>query len=210
MTHRLGLVAGHVVSSRTSAGSSAGTVDAVVAQTTQAERVRASLEAKCPKTWARNAEGFPLLAGMPHGELPEHPTWLLAERSKGTHTWDIDGNKYLDLHGFGASEFALPPPARTGWRPLTNQCSMQTGAQLKTTSRSLGAPFTVPRARPYRCVTLRGSRLPHPRVQPRSRAGGGNGGDGERRDPQRLVAHRKYPSNPSMLVMYGSTLTDCL
>ena len=119
MAHRLGLIAGHVAAPQVSAGGSgSGTAVAdaeVTALSTQAERVRLSLEAKCPKTWARNAEGFPLLALGP-GELPDHPTWLLAERSKGTHTWDIDGNKYLDLHGFGARQgvtappHALPPP----------------------------------------------------------------------------------------------------
>ena len=70
---------------------------------TEGARVREALRLACPTSYARNAEGFPLLALGPGQFTEDHPTWLLAARSKGAYTWDVDGNRYIDCHGFGSN-----------------------------------------------------------------------------------------------------------
>ena len=98
---RLANVARHVVST-TPAAATTSAEQPEAATVTQGDLVRERLAAKMPKAAAANAElaERDLLAMGAALQTRQHP--VLAAKSKGAHTWDIDGNRYLDLHGFGS------------------------------------------------------------------------------------------------------------
>lgn len=105
---RVGRVALHVSSTMT-AGHTVETEIEVQAGT-HASDVRIQLAVRCPKSYDANARGFPLLAMSAGPDSTEHPGWLLLEKSKGTYSFDIDGNRYIDFNcGFGPHILGFNP-----------------------------------------------------------------------------------------------------